>query len=199
MPFSERVSRIFASHRLLGGGGGQSRLAVAFAGKPGRGRQLFAIRRQDRGAAIGRKIEPLGVDQHLLLGRVAVGDDVLQDPGRERALAVIGQNDDVGAIHRPDCSFEQAILDVALEGRRVFLVDAHDLLPGAEHAQLAGRRTPRDRDEPRGVDRAKRVKALDQTVPRAILSSGADNVDEAAQRRDVGRDIGRAAGNDFFR
>ena len=130
--------------------------------------------------------------------RVAAIDDLAQDAGRERPLAVIGEDDDVGAVRRLDRGFEQPVLDEAVERRCVFVVDADDLLARAEHAEFARRRTPRDRDHAGSVDRAMRLKALDQIVPGAIKARRANDIDDAAQRRDIRRDIGRAAGHDFL-
>ena len=81
-------------HRVLCGVGDALFGIGAAAGRLGK---LLAVGRQQRGAAIDRKVGALGIDDHALAEFFRGVDDVADHPRGQHALGIVGQQHDIRA------------------------------------------------------------------------------------------------------
>src|SRR6185503_5492370 len=149
--------------------------------------QLGEVRREDARALVARVVVALGVDQHALPG-AARGTDHLRDVVQP-ALAVVGKDDHVALGQRA-----AEVLELGREHlarRRLFEVDAQELLAAADDAQLL-----------RGGQAAVVVQArvdahfFQQLLERPAGLVAADHREQARARAELGAvpgDVGRTA------
>ncbi len=78
----------------------------------GRFRELLAVRREQRRAAIDREIGALGIDDHALAELAGGIDDIADHARRQHALGVVGQQHDVGAGELRQNGVDQFLFDV---------------------------------------------------------------------------------------
>ncbi|MNO84222.1 hypothetical protein D3C76_755550 [compost metagenome] len=151
------------------------------------GFEFGKVRGDQAGAAIDGEIPALGIGQHrdaALAGGLDQRLVVLQ-----RALAVVGQHQHADLV--------QQRLDIAgqrhgVGAERLLEVHPQQLLVAAHHAQLDDGRLPVDALEAGG--HAHCLEAVAQAVGGLVGAGDADQEGRRAQRGQVERDVGRAAG-----
>src|SRR5581483_7055797 len=150
--------------------------------------KLAFVRRQHACAAVLIVVVPLGVDQYEAAGRTRRSDHPI-DVG-QRALGVIGKDDDVGRI--------QAVAEVNELGlerslaRQLFEIDAQQLLLASDNAQF-------DRRLQGGVMGQLRIdlgfrEQPGERLPRLVLTHHGEQTHRRTQRRSITRDISSPPG-----
>ena len=166
-----------ACHDRAGGGGA---FLIAATGLAGGQRHLRRIGGDAGGPGIAVEIGALGVHEDRQSGRA----QPRQHRRREHALAVIGEDDGIGARRQGSLDGGQQArgLSLALRPRRL-VIDAHHLLVAGHHAQLGGG----------GAGGAFHQPVLDGGIGDGVaqrLTARADEADQRGPRAECG-DIAR--------
>ena len=116
----------------------------------------------------------------------------LQQLGRDRALAVVGDDEDVGVGAAPQHEVAHAPGGRSFRTQAV-AIDPHDLLLVGHDPRLLGGRDPARDDHAVGA-RTEAPQCTDHLAPRSIASDDAARGGATAERRHVADDVAGAAG-----
>lgn len=160
----------------------------------GRFREFLAIGREQRGTAIDRPVQALGIDHHGL-AELARGVDGVADHARgQHALGVVGQQHDVGARDLRQDRVDQFGFDVIGSRRRLLPIRAQHVrgkMLGDEAGFSRGR--PRRIAHQHALDTGLLTQRRCQPPARIVLADEADEDAACAERRDIARDVAGAA------
>ncbi|CUU16974.1 hypothetical protein CDS [Bradyrhizobium sp.] len=164
----------------------------------GRLRKFLAIGREQRGAAIDRPVQALGIDDHGLAERSRGVDRVTDHARGQHALGVVGEQYDVGARDlRQDC-VDQLGLDVVGGRHRLLPIRAQHVrgkMLGDEADFSRGR--PRRIAHQRAFDAGMLRKCRFEPLARIVLADEADKDAARPEGRDIARDVSGAADMDL--
>src|SRR5579885_1732308 len=187
-PRHEHGARLPALEQPTAGGVERGRIGdVDASGRRG----LFAVRLDQRGAAVVGEVAALGIDEPgKRLPAVHVGERV-QELGVDRALAVIRHDEHVGRRAGTQHEVPQPPADGAIDGRD-FPIEADHLLVAGDDAGLLRGLAPRDHDHPVGA-RTARPKRGHEPPPRGVVADNAADRHPSPEGSDVARNVARAA------
>jgi len=109
------------------------------------------------------------------------------------SFAVVREDGDVGHVDRVHRREDARTLELRRPRRRVLVVDAHDLLPLADDAQLLRRVPIRRTHDAAAVHLAQLGEAAEELRARLVLPAETDEVHVHVERGEVRRHVRRAA------
>jgi hypothetical protein len=159
---------------------------------PARALGLELVGRNQRRAVIAREVHAFGIDEHRHVQLTRLGDHALQQHVRQRALAIITEDERVESRQMPGQKLQHLLRGGRARRIDALVVHAQHLMGLGDEARLERGRPLRVHHYALDVDTAF-VEQAAELVPSFVFTDETEHGRAAAGAHDVGRDVAGTA------